>query len=72
MSKESWLCFIPRGDLLCWKFIDLLKFQITNPKKQTNNNDRNSKSKKKTIVLNRFGIWYLRFGIYLEFGAWNL
>jgi hypothetical protein len=34
---------IPRGDLLCWKFIDLLKFQITNPKKQTNHNDRNSK-----------------------------
>jgi len=26
-------CFIPRGDLLCWKFIELLKFQITNPKK---------------------------------------
>ncbi len=21
---------IPRGDLLCWKFIDLLKSQITN------------------------------------------
>ena len=32
-----------RGDLLCWKFIELLKFQITNIKYQANNNDRNSK-----------------------------
>ncbi len=24
---------IPRGDLLCWSFIDLLKFQISNKKK---------------------------------------
>jgi hypothetical protein len=36
------------------KFIDLLKFQITNPKKQTNNNDRNSKSKQ-CLVLEGFG-----------------
>jgi hypothetical protein len=27
-----------------------LKFQITNPKKQTNNNDRNSKSQTKKIT----------------------
>jgi len=31
---------IPRGDLFYWKFIKLLKFQITNPKKQINNNTR--------------------------------
>jgi hypothetical protein len=49
--------FIPRGDLLYLKFIDLLKSQITNPKKQTNNNDRNSKSQtKKTIALKRLRI----------------
>jgi hypothetical protein len=34
---------IARGDLLCWKFIDLLKSQISNPKYQTISNDRNSK-----------------------------
>jgi hypothetical protein len=34
---------ILRGGLLYWKFLDLLKFQITNPKKQTNYNDQNSK-----------------------------
>jgi hypothetical protein len=33
--------------LLCWKFIDILKSQITNPKEQTNNNDQNSKSQTK-------------------------
>jgi hypothetical protein len=70
---------IPRGDLLCWQFIDLLKFQITNPKKQINNNDQNSKSqtKKQSLTrrkrlrcaLNRFGIcdlfeiWCLEFVI---------
>ncbi len=84
--KESWprgpALVIPRGDLLCWKFIDILKSQKTNPKKQTNNNDRNSKSqtKKQSLTrrkrlrcaLNRFGIWNLEFEIYLEFGAWNL
>ena len=41
-NKESGprgLCFIyPQGDLLYLKFIDLLKPQITNPQKQTNNN----------------------------------
>jgi hypothetical protein len=68
--------------LLYRKFIDLLKFQITNPKKQTNNNDRNSKSqtKKQSLTrrkrlrcaLNRFGICNLEFEIYLRFGAWNL
>jgi hypothetical protein len=30
-----------------------LKFQITNPKKQTNNNDRNSKSQTKKQSLTR-------------------
>jgi len=34
---------IPRGDLLCWKFIELLKLQISNYKYQTISNDRNSK-----------------------------
>ena len=61
----------PRGDLLCWKFIDLLEFQITNPKKQTNNNDQNSKSQKKKN--NHFEpVWKSEFEIYLEFGAWDL
>jgi hypothetical protein len=61
---------IPRGDLLCWNFIDLLKFQITNPKKQTNNNDPNSKSQTKNNRVE--SIWNLEFEIYLEFGAWDL
>jgi hypothetical protein len=57
--------------LLGWKFIDLLKFQITNPKKQTNNNTRRKRLRcawpkfkipnKKTIALNRFGIGDLPF-----------
>jgi hypothetical protein len=65
-SLKDQALVIPRGDLLYRKFIDLLKFQITNPKKQTNNNDRNSKSQtKKTIALNRFVICNLRF-------IWNL
>jgi len=34
---------IPRGDLFYWKFIELLKFQKTNPKK--------------TIAFNRLGIY---------------
>jgi hypothetical protein len=41
---------IPGRDLLCWKFIELLKFQITNPKKQINYNDRNSKSQTKETI----------------------
>jgi hypothetical protein len=56
-----------------------LKFQITNPKKQINNNDRNSKSQtKKTIALPPAHRAYgpegtgLEFEIYLEFGAWDL
>jgi len=48
LSKESWTrdqaLVIPRGDLPCWKFIELLKFQITNIKYQTNNNDQKGKS----------------------------
>jgi hypothetical protein len=47
-----------------------LKFQITNPKKQINNNDRNSKSQ--TIALNRFGIWNLRFICNLVLGICDL
>ncbi len=61
---------IPIEDLFYWIFFDLPKFQITNPKKQTNNNDQNSKSQTKIpITLNRFGIcvlfviWYLEFVI---------
>ena len=51
---------IPRGDLLCWKFIELLKFQITNVKYQTNNNDRNSKIQ----TMSRPGrFWSLNIGI---------
>jgi len=48
-----------------------LKFQITNPKKQTNNNDQNSKFQTKKN--NRFEpVWNLDFEIYLEIGAWDL
>jgi hypothetical protein len=47
-----------------------LEFQITNPKKQTDNNDQNSKSQKKN---NHFEpVWKSEFEIYLEFGAWDL
>jgi len=46
-SKNPWIedqaLVIPRGDLLRWNFIDILKFQISNPKYQTNFNDQNSK-----------------------------
>ncbi|OEU69039.1 MAG: hypothetical protein BA867_10340 [Desulfobacterales bacterium S5133MH16] len=50
-----------------------MKFQITNPKKQINNNDRNSKSQtKKTIALNRFGICNLRFICNLVLGICDL
>ena len=43
-SPEDQALVIPRGDLLCCKFIELLKFQITNTKYQTNNNDQKGKS----------------------------
>ena len=66
-GPEDQALFIPRGDLLYWKFIDLLKFQLTNPKKQTNKNDQNLKSQ--TL---EFGFWDL-FGPILRLGgAWNL
>jgi len=45
-----------------------LKFQITNPKKQTNNNDQISKSQTREQSL-RTG---LEFGIYDLFGIWCL
>jgi hypothetical protein len=41
-----------------------LKFQITNPKKQINNNDQNSKSQTKKQSLStglEFAVWNLRF-----------
>jgi hypothetical protein len=47
----------------------LVKFQITNPKKQTNNNDLNSKSQTKDNhfkpvgICDLFVIWCLEFGI---------
>ena len=74
MNKDFWHkgsdVGYPIEDLLYWNFFDLLKFQITNPKKQTNNNDQRSKSQTKIpITLNRFGIcvlfviWYLQFVI---------
>ena len=51
---------IPRGDLLCWQFIDLLKSQISNYKLQTNSNDRNSKIQ----TMSRPGrFWSLNIGI---------
>ena len=30
LGPENPALVIPRGDLLCWSFIDLLKFQISN------------------------------------------
>ena len=51
---------IPGGELLCLKFIDLLKSQISNDKYQTISNDRNSK----TQTTSRFGwFWSLNIGI---------
>ena len=55
-GSEDQALVIPIGNLLCWKFIDILKFQKTNPKK----NNRFEP------------VWNLEFEIYLEFGAWNL
>jgi hypothetical protein len=50
-NKESW----PKGPGfgLPQRGFALLKFQITNPKKQTNNNDQNSKSQTKKQSLTR-------------------
>jgi hypothetical protein len=31
-EQEDMALILPRGDLLCWSFIDLLKFQISNSK----------------------------------------
>jgi hypothetical protein len=45
--------------------MEQIKYQITNIKYQTNNNNRNSK-------FQTLGYWILEFGTYLEFGAWNL
>jgi hypothetical protein len=60
--------------------MDLLKFQITNPKKQTNNNDRNSKFQtKKTIdhsaqalAMYVEPIWNLMLEIWNLFEIWCL
>jgi len=48
LSKEAWprgpgALVNPRGDLLCWQFIDLSKSQMSNCKFQTNPNNQNSK-----------------------------
>jgi len=64
-SGEDQALVIPRGDLLCWKFIGLLKSQISNYKYQTISNDRNSKIQTMSH-LGRF--WSLNIGIWcLEF-----
>jgi len=67
---------IPRGDLLCWKFIKLLKFQITNIKQITTRGasacaarDRNSKIQ----TMSRPGrFWSLNIGICDLFVIWCL
>jgi len=51
---------IPRGNLVCLKFIDLLKSQISNYKYQTIFNDRNSKIQTRSRP-ERF--WLLNIGI---------
>jgi hypothetical protein len=62
MKKPVQAKILAQRSRLCFKFIDLLKSQITNPKKQINNNDQNSKSQTKEQSLclwpggNRFGI----------------
>jgi hypothetical protein len=40
----------PQRDLLCWKFTDLLKSQISNYKYQTMSNERNSKIQTMSIL----------------------
>ena len=57
---------ILRGDLLCWMFIDLLKFQISNPKYQINPKLQNSIPKHITESneSNRSGCpWNATFGL---------
>jgi len=60
-GPEDQASVIPRGDLLCWKFINLLKSQISNPKYQTISNDRNSKIQTMS-----------RLGMFLVIEYWNL
>ena len=61
-DPEDQALVIPRGDLLCWQFIDLLKSQISNYKLQTISNDRNSKIQ----TMSRPGrFWSLNIGICL-------
>ncbi len=68
-DTEDQALVIPRRDLLCWKFIELLKFQITNIKYQTNNNDRNSKIQ----TMSRPGrFWSLNIEICDLFVIWCL
>ena len=73
---------IPRGDLPCWRFIELLKLQISNYKYQmvrqahhpeqsrrTISNDRNSKIQ----TMSRHGMfWSLNIGISDLFAIWCL
>ena len=42
-GPEDQALAIPRGDLLCWQLINLLKSQTSNYKLQTISNDQNSK-----------------------------
>ena len=59
-GPEDQALVIPRGDLLYWKFIELLKLQISNYKYQTISNDRNSKIQ----TISRPGrFWSLNIGI---------
>jgi len=47
-----------------------LKHQITNSNLQINPNNQCSKTQTRDNF--RLGHWYLVFGYYLKFGAWNL
>ena len=79
-GPEGTALVIPEGICFIQKFIDLLKFQIANPKNQTNNNNPNPKSQTKKqpltlcknlrCALNRFEfvIWNLRFIWFLVLG----
>jgi hypothetical protein len=51
---------IPIGDVLYCNFIELLKFQIANPKHQINPNDQNSKIQ---TVSCHVRFWSLDIGI---------
>jgi hypothetical protein len=74
---------IPRGDLICWKFIELLKFQIASTKYQKKSNDQNSKiqtisgsgscwSRAAQALAPRVEHWNLRFVCNLMLGIFDL